>query len=461
MSDQVQLLKAFETIGTMALTPGKKDKEAVLKAGNSAYLQSLLNLAYDKYKTYRILQIEQPAVFNSVQPDTMEEFEKLCSKLAAHSTGSNEAKAQVKAFLALNTKEGAQVYTNVLLRDLRGGFDVSTINKVFPGLIPVFKIQLGYALDDWSRISYPIVVDEKIDGIRCPALYNGDSVCFYSRNGFEFETGMDAFKDQIKMLLPGVPFMLDCEFRAFKFNPKDKVCQKHKDGNWKFEYAKAISRRKVIDPEEIKEFFKLYIWDVVDLEYFESTGLRGEKLLLEQRKIRLASMFLRHELEFPNLEVVQSFVATCREDIDAYMIETKRMGLEGCMLKPMNLPYTFSKNYTIIKLKHFVEGDFRILAAYNGIKGTKYEDILGGITIGTDDGKLKSNMGSGFDDSERVELWMQHLRGELVGQIVEIQFKDITADGSLQLPTLNRFREDRDDTNTYEELLAKIKVESD
>ncbi len=33
--------------------------------------------------------------------------------------------------------------------------------------------------------------------------------------------------------------------------------------------------------------------------------------------------------------------------------------------------------------------------------------------------------------------------------------------GSLQLPTLNRFREDRDTTNTYEELIAKIKVEED
>lgn len=456
MTDQAQLCEAFNTIRLVALSPGKKDKEKILKQGKSEYLQIILNLTYDKFKTYRILQIEQPASYLPVQPDTLEEFVLLTSKLAAHTMGSNEARLQVKAFLAKNSKEGAEVFTNVLLRDLRGGFSVTTINKVFPGLVPTFKIQLGYALDSWDRISYPIAVDEKIDGIRCPAIYNGDTVRFYSREGFEFETGMDAFAEQIKMLVPGMKFMLDCEFRAFKFNPNDKVCQKHKDGNWKFEYAKAISRRKVIDPEEIREFFKLYIWDVVDLQFFESLGVKGEKLALEQRKLRLASMFLRHGTTYKNLEVVASFIATSKEDIMAYMRETKLQGLEGCMLKPLNLPYSFGKNFTIIKLKHFCEGDVRILDAQLGEKGKKYEDILGILTIGTDDGKIKCNLGSGFTDLERVDLWMQHLRGELVGKIIEVQYKDISIDGAFQLPTLLRFREDRDDTNSYEELMSKL-----
>lgn len=458
MTDQAQLVKAFDTIRRVAVTSGKKDKERLLKQGDSEYLRRLCYLAYNKFQTYRILQIEQPTTYNTVQPDTMEEFEKLCALLASHTIGSSEAKVRIKNFLAKNTPDGAVIFTNVLLRDLRGGFDVKTVNKCFTGLVPVFNIQLGYALDSWDRIVFPVCVDEKIDGIRCVVVYDGTTVKFFSRNGFEFETGMEAFAEEIVKLVPGMPFVLDGEFRAHRFNPRDKTCQKHKKGNWQFEYAKGISRRKQIDPEEIRKYFKLYVWDVIDLEYFESQGLRGEKLPLDARKIRLQAMFDRHEIAFNMLEVVPSFVMHNKAEVMAYMRELKLKRLEGCMLKPLHLPYSFSKNYTIIKLKHFVEGDFRIVGAYEAEKGSKYEGLLGGVTIATDDGLLKSNMGSGFSDEQRADLWVEYLAGRLTGQIVEIQFKDITADGSLQLPTLNRFREDKDETNTYAELMAKIEV---
>ena len=178
------LVRAFQTIKDVAATSSKKEKESLLKRGDSPYLRNLLVATYDKFKTYRILQIEQPGSYNSVQPDTMEEFMTLCKQLASHTLGTNEAKVRIRRFLATNTAEVAGMLTNLLLRDLRAGIDEKTCNRAFPGLIPVFGIQLGYALDSWDRIKFPIVCDEKIDGIRCPGIYDGDSVRFYSRKGF-------------------------------------------------------------------------------------------------------------------------------------------------------------------------------------------------------------------------------------------------------------------------------------
>lgn len=456
MKDQAKLIEAVATLSSVSAVPGKNDKVKWLKKGDSDYLRALLLATYDKYQTYRIQQIEQPDIYAEVQPDTMTEFMGLCNDLAKHILGTNEARARIKKFLATNTKPVAEVFTNVLLRDLRMGCDEKTINKAFPGLVPTFSIQLGYALDSWDRISYPIVVDEKIDGIRCVGIYDGNTTRFYSRKGFEFETGMDVFAENIAALLPGVPAVFDAEFKAFKFNPKNKVCTKHKQGNWQFEYAKSIARQKTIDPKEIKEFFKLYIWDVIDYEYFLSQGVKGLKQPLHERKQRLAALFERHAEVPSNLETVFSFIAESKRDIDRYMQELKEQYKEGCMLKPVNLPYSFSKNYNIIKLKHFVEADMRIVGAYPGEVGKKYADLLGGLELVTDDGKVRTNLGTGFSDMDRADLWVAHLGGKLVGRIVEIQLKDLTETGSVQLPSLIRFREDKDTTDTVESIRGKI-----
>lgn len=456
MSNQQMMSAAFNTIRSVASTTKKNEKVALLKKGDSPYLRQLLFWTYNKYATYRLQELELPAIYNSVTPDVMRLLEELIGTLSAHRVGSLEAKKMVKNLLGFCTREDAEIIANLIRRDLRAGIDEKTANAAFPGLVPVFEIQLGKALDSWDRVSFPIIVDEKIDEIRCVALYNGEGTRFYSRTGFEFTTGMEPFAREISKLLPGVPFMLDAGFRGFKFNPKDKTCVKHKNGNWQFEYASSIARRKEIDPEEIREHFKLYIWDVVDLDYFTTQGRTGECLNTASRKIRLFGMFERHEHCFQNLVMVPSYVMNSRAEIRAYMRELKLLRREGCMLKPMDRPYTFGKNYNVMKLKHFVEGDFRILDAYEGERGTKYQGMLGGVLVGTDDGKLKSNMGSGFSDSERLELWVEHLAGRLARRIVELQLKDVTADGSLQLPTLLRFRDDKDTTDTFEELTAKL-----
>lgn len=455
---QNSLMQAINTIKDIARTSGTKEKATILKQGDSEDLRVLLYYTYNKFITYRVKQIEQPETYAAIQPDTLGEFRKLCDTLAAHKWGTTEALHNIKKFLGMNTPDVAEVYTNVLLRDIRAGIDVKSINRAFPGLVPTFDIQLGYALDTWDRIKYPIVYEEKIDGIRCVAVSDGNRVKFYSRKGFEFETGMDCFAEQILKMAPGFPMVLDAEFRAFKYNKNDATCVKHKNGNWKFEYAKGISRRKVIPSKEIATYFKLYIWDVVPYDYFVSQGKEGSCAPLGDRKIQLHALFHRHEgEEFPNLEEVSGYVARGKAEIDAFMQKMKEQGLEGCMLKPIDLKYSFSKNWNIIKLKHFVEADFRIIGATEAAKGTKYEGLLGSLTLATDDGKLKTNMGSGFTDLDRAELWNEFLSGRLTGRIVEIQLKDITADGSIQLPTLIRFRDDKDTTDALEDIQAKLK----
>lgn len=454
MSQQM-FVAACTTLTKVAGAPAKNDKMKILTEGDSPYLRSLLLWTYNRFKTYRVLNLDYPETYSSVSPDVMPELERLLDELAAHKLGTNEAKSRIKKLLSSCTKEHAQIIANVIMRDIRCGIDETTINKVFDCLIPVFGVQSAQHLEDWSKVSFPIIMEEKMDGIRLVGAYDGDKTRFYSKGGFEIE-GFDAFDVEINKLMPGAKFVLDGEFKAFKFNPKDAVCQKHRDGNWEFEYAKAISRRKVIDPKEIKEFFKYHIWDVIDYTYFHTQGRDGRSLTTEQRKTELFALFTRHGLSFNNIEQHPNQIVHSQAEVMAYMAELKTKRKEGLMLKPLKALYTFKKNMNVIKLKHFVEGDFRILGAYEGEKGKKYEGMLGGLVIGTDDGKIKTNMGSGFTDAERCELWVEYLAGRLVDRIVEIQLKDLTADNSIQLPTLLRFRDDKNSTDTFEELRGKL-----
>ena len=445
MTDQVQLCRAFDTLRQMSLTPGKKDKEKLLKLNGTEYLKVLLNLAYDKYSTYRILQIEQPTSYLPIQPDTLEEFQKLAAKLATHTLGTNEARLQVKAFLAKNSQEGAEIYTNVLLRDLRGGFDEKTINKVFPGLVPTFNVQLANKVEEWEKIKFPVLVEEKLDGVRTLAVYDGTNVKFFSREGREFnECGVIA--EQIKKLAPGLPFVLDGEFIAKKFNPNNKTCKKYETGNWPFNYGLSLVKTDDKTKEEVAEFLGYHVWDVLDYDYFMSEGVRGVCEVLDVRKIRLSGLFLRHNFSFDNLFEVANWICGKKQDVLDIFRKMRDLDKEGVMVKDLKAKYDFKRSNAVLKLKEFFNMDLRVVGAEEG--AGKYAGKLGALVVADDEGKISTKVGSGFDDEERMTLWIDYLSGSLVGKIVEVSAQEVTKDGSLRFPTYVGLRFDKSTTNT-------------
>ncbi len=445
MKDQAMLVRAFKTLADIAATSSKKEKEALLRKGDSPYLRDLLVAAYDKFKTYRVATITQPTEYNIVQPDTMEDFLDLCKLLASHTIGSSEASLRIKRFLAKNTAEGAQVFTNVLLRDLRSGFDESTCNKAFPGLIPVFKVQLANKVEDWDALSYPIIVEEKFDGVRTLAVYDGIEVKFFSREGREFdECGVIA--EQIKQLAPGLPFVLDGEFIATKFNPANKTCKKYADGNWPFNYGLSLVKTQDKTRDEVAEHLSYIVWDCIDYEFFMSSGVTGRNQRLVDRKMQLEVLFERHGLEFNNLKQANNTVCLDKGEVMSLFKEMRRQNKEGVMLKNPNSGYDFKRSNAVLKLKEFFNMDLRIVSA---IEGTgKYVGMLGALVCEDDDGKISTKVGSGFTDDDRTELWFSWLSGTLKGQIAEVSAQEVTQDGSLRFPTFVGLRFDKTTTNT-------------
>lgn len=439
-----ELVQAFKTIADVAAVSGKNDKIKLLKRGESRYLRHLLHATYNKYHTYRIQQIEQPDSYADYQLDTMGEFLWLVNDLAKHILGTNEAKERIKIFLSRNTAEGAAIYTNVLLRDLRMGCDEKSINKAMPGLIPVFDVMLADKLEDPDSIPYPCIGETKLDGVRTIAIYDGETVTFFSREGRVFdECGVIA--EQIKQLANGMPAVYDGEMMAYKMNWKDRTCSKNSRGNWKFYYGLSMLKSGKKTAKEVEDHLKYYIWDVIDYEYFTSSGTKGKAEPLLERVTRLAGLFERYGLEFNNIERLPNTVLENREQLMALFRELRSKKQEGLMIKFLDSVYEFKRSKKLLKLKEFFTLDLRIVGAEEGTG--KYEGLLGALILEDDTGKIKTKVGTGFTDQDRADIWVEHLSGRLKGQIVEILGQEVTEDGSIRFPSFVRLREDKTTTN--------------
>lgn len=113
-------------------------------------------------------------------------------------------------------------------------------------------------------------------------------------------------------------------------------------------------------------------------------------------------------------------------------------GYDGAILRRADAPWTVgaSKNGEAIKVKPVQSLDLRAWAVFPG-KG-KHANRAGGITVsyrGVD-----TNVGTGFSDAERERLTTHGCKG----QIAEIEFMELTADGKLREPRFKGWRYDKE-----------------
>ena len=181
----------------------------------------------------------------------------------------------------------------------------------------------------------------------------------------------------------------------------------------------------------------------------------------------LGSLFERREQPFANLFLVPNALANNEAEVKELFHRVRSKGGqtysllnsrgaevtytvpkgEGVCVKDPNRFYDFCRSTACLKVKEFYSADLRIVGAYEGEPGSKYVGMLGGIRLASDCGRISSDCGSGFDDAQRFEWWLEFLRGDLVGQIVEVSYQDITSDGSLLFPVFQTRRPDKSSTN--------------
>ena len=408
-------MSAIDVIKALEATSSRTDKEQVLMnafmTGERQFFEGA-KMAYDILVTYGVKKVPEILEEDDGEPGTFsyDDFLSLAEKLRRRElTGHAARDAMLAAADECNITLWNTFYRRVLLKDLKCGAETSTINKVLKKLsdsepeakeliIPVFSCQLaqdGAKPEHEKKVKGRKMLDIKLDGVRLLAILDKDAgtVTLYTRNG-KINENFPEIQASLARLMQALPgsVVLDGEVVASSFQ----------------ELMTQVNRRSDVDTSSAK----LAVFDIVPLSAFRA-GVCD--IPQEMRHIILSNMettgqFKEHtdglvyaipkvtvELDTP--EGQATFAEFNRQAIEA--------GYEGIMVNDPEAPYELRRSFAWLKIKPFIEVTLKIVGFYEGEPGSKYVGMLGGLEMeGEDDGRpIKVNVGGGFSDKERKEIW--------------------------------------------------------
>jgi len=356
-------------------------------------------------------------------------LEFLENKLATREVTGNEAKNQLMSVIEKLTVMDQQIVLDILSRNLRVGVSTSTVNKVWPGLIETCDFML--AKSDAGGLIFPDVVCQvKYDGMRVHATLEGDSVVFQTRNSSKF-TAPDHLIPEIKQIIKAGEF-IDGELVCFT---KDNLHEDRQTGN-------GILNKLIqgtCSPEETATVHFI-VWDVVN---------RNERIPYATRLYDLNKRIDKTEEPLEFIHPVEQKMTNTPEQLTEYFNLQLEKGREGIVAKNMFHLWQPKRSPDWVKFKAIKTADLRVVQIIPG-KG-KYTGMMGALEIASDDGAVKTSVGTGFSDAQRELL----NSSRIIGQIVEVAYNSIIhnkdSTTSLYLPRFIKFRTDKSTTTTKSE----------
>ena len=318
----------------------------------------------------------------------------------AKSNINNDLVLKISNTIGYFTNENVrELLIRVLLKDLRIGMNVKSINKAIPNLIHQHQVQLASKFE--GVLKEEVSMSLKEDGIRCTILIDEDNnVKMISRQGKAIEYVNKVEKAIKNMNLQG--YMLDGELLRIN---SDNIPS---DDNFRLS-------TKIINSKSTNKIGLEYIvFDMVPLEDYnknESNIPYRDRLKLMEEKIV--------EGEFVNL--VPKFGTTKDPNVVYEMLnKVVSEGYEGLCLNVLSSPYQFKRTKNLLKVKKFNDCDLLVVDIEEG-EG-RLEGTLGKIKCQFKyEGKIYTTfVGSGFNDFERKYLYENP--NEVIGKVITASY---------------------------------------
>lgn len=270
-----------------------------------------------------------------------------------------------------------------------------------------------------TQVRYPCFIQPKLDGIRCIAI-NGQA---YSR----------------KMKLIPNKFIQNT-FKRLKLHGFDGELMVRGDFN---------KVQSAVMSEDGKPDFYYVVYDKWDSH--EPYDIRLGDAILE-----VWGMSSKYVVGIDNSTVEDSTQATHALN---YHI---KYGYEGAMLRSFKSPYkqgrsTFKEGY-LLKLKKFLDDEAVVIGFEERLhnkneqerdergyakRSSKKEGMVGANTLGSLIVKwngIEFNVGSGFNDTQRKEIWEN--KDRYLGKLVTFKFQELSAKGVPRFPTFKWWRKE-------------------
>lgn len=434
-----EVLEIVSIINELRNTSSSNAKIDILKRNiHNEGLQTILELTYNPHKKYKIT--EKTLKEGSETGFTYSNLRMLTHTLAT-SNINDELRMITSNFLAQTDFIIRDLYRGVILKDLRIGLNVSTINKVWKGLIPTseggmdIKPMLANKFDFEKPPAGEFAVTEKLDGIRCLIVIEDGVIYLYTRQGKLIE-GCVEIENELKQMIQewGINnLVFDGELLATGCN---------------YETVYKETTKRVKNKNDVKTGIKYKIFDLLSLDEFVNKKCSRT---YEERMRTLFNLFISSEKNGYTTQFISPlkplYIGNNLDTLVSLLDMYKKLGAEGLMVNLMDAPYEFKRSKAILKVKVMQTADLRIIGFEEG-QG-RNAGKLGALLV-----DFKGNavgVGSGFTDYDREHIWNH--QEQYLNKIAEIQYFEITKDKtgteSLRFPVWKFLREDKNEPSLF------------
>lgn len=429
----------FDKIEEIAATSSKSAKEALVSASADLEgFQDVLEAALNPFKTYGIAK----AVISTTTTGE-HQFDAhtwlLLDQLRTRALTGNAAKTMVSNELHRLTPKSSTLLWRIITKDLRAGFSESTVNKAIPGLIPTFDCMLAHPFEESRVKKWPQVAEPKLDGVRVLAFVDVSepSVKFFSRSGKEFTT-FDHLKDPLVNLVDNFRADLrndsgdddaDCTyFRNTLLADSFHLVFDGEITSGTFNNTVSVARKK--DAQATDAVFNIF--DILPESLFHKDTKASSQVSYNVRRQVLEDLFQK-PTDGP-LKLLPRYLVSSVAEIHSLYQSVRASGLEGLIIKEPNAAYWRKRHHAWMKIKAEETLDLYVTGWELGTG--KYEGLIGALIV--DHNGVLVNVGSGLSDELRSED-----PNEIVGRMIEVEYHEVTPDGSLRHPRFKRFRDDK------------------
>jgi DNA ligase-1 len=428
------LLEFKEFYDKITAEAGRNYKISVLEEYcKSQDILYLLDFIYNPYITTGIsdkkLQktIDNPSSFDLLNIETVKN---ILEYLKTHNTGRDIDILQVRSSIAEillekkpdNAMNLLYLFNDIVCKDVQLGIDAKTINKVIPGLIPEFNVQLSNKYFDKPEVveGKEFVLTTKIDGSRIIAMKDNGKVSFWTRQGQKYEGLVDLEKE-----------LLECSDDNFVFDGEIVAIDTDLENTYK--NTMKLSRTKDLE----KHGLKMLVFDYMDIANFKAQKC---PVMYSTRRAQLSAIFDLNSFKYFEL-LPMLYKGTDTSKIIEILNEQTAKGEEGIMINIYAAPYEFKRTNNLLKVKKFQDTELKVIGFEEGTN--KLVGTLGAFICEYKDNTVK--VGSGLSDDDRAYFWNN--KDKILNKYITVKYFETSRDSktgleSLRFPIYMRVRED-------------------
>lgn len=433
-----RLFEIYTLGGSLSKKAHVKRLYALAESGDtSAQLAIyLLKILLDPNITTGLKKVQMPGLY---EKETLLHPERLVAYIETIITSNmNQTLRDIlQQLLSLCEFKTATVLAQVLQKTFKIGLTIKSVNDVIPDFAFEMQCMLADSPDDKTKMTLPIRVDIKYDGVRVLAKVEAGIVTLYTRQGKILK--LPELEKEIIKLSGGQNCVLDGEIESV--------------GGMRTSISGLVTSNIASGYHPSHDMSIMYsVFDMLTVDEFKNKVCTRP---LRERQIRLSNTFVNCKAHLQKISEAKFVICHTEEAVITTTNELIAAGFEGTIVKDLSATYCFGRSSAWLKYKAVNSCTLQCVGVTEGTN--KRKGKVGALVCQSSCGKVTVSVGGGMDDAD-IELFT---KVSPVGKFVEVLF-NVLIEGdpgqySLFLPRLShlKIRIDKTEADSLSKILKE------